>query len=868
MPVRELKPDEEVVRTTRETVRELEPDETVIRSLTPQEQFGRGANIGIAETLGAPVDLANFVLGFIGLESEEPVLGSQQIRRGFAALGLAPPPGQDDPESLFGSVGKVTGAATSMLLPLGPGVKGAREMAMGIRQAPSSIPGRMYQDIGRTALEAPGRFLAMETAGAAGAGTAGYWARQRFPDSEAAAFTAEVLGGMGPGAVVGMAKLVPTVLGVRLARYLARPFTRTGGLHRAEHRMQEVARKPETAIEQLAGSEALPEARLTPAQRTGDEGLLSLERSVIDSSEQLKGEAEDQIAQATRAIRESLAGLGEDIPPEKTAETLEEARAYVQSLLDTRVRIAAQRADERIAELGPQATRQDANLIAREELQNALRAARQQEREYWDLVPDEIFLSTARSKEAFQQVVETTSRARQRDIPDIARQFLDPDSNQAFTDMETVRELHGLRSALLEDARKARAANEFNKARIADDLADAILADLGAQRDNIEGQVGDALRTALDFSADLNDRFTRGPVGRILGSERKGGVRMPEALTLEATIGRAGPRARTETQAILEATESPALRNAVEDFLLDDFQRRAVSRGRINPKAAETFLARHQDALEEFPELRRRLEGAIEADRFAVAATDRAEGLARRLADPKISRAAIFLKDPLEGAMARIAKSQKPAEAMTEIVRQAGRDPTGDAVKGLKTAFGDYLLQQSAMGRATVEGEFVVSGQALRRILKEGPTADMAKTLLSPAEQKRLQEMVDVAIKIEKAIAARARPEGIIADRPAMFSSMIARIVGAQLGREVAVRTGGGTVQTPGILSNLFNRLIANHVRDPGRYLLINAMQDEKLFSALLNPGKTAAQQKVIRRQLNAWLVSVGMDALREDMEE
>ncbi len=49
---------------------------------------------------------------------------------------------------------------------------------------------------------------------------------------------------------------------------------------------------------------------------------------------------------------------------------------YLESLLDTRLSIAAARAEERLAVLGAKANREDINRIAREELLSAKSAAR------------------------------------------------------------------------------------------------------------------------------------------------------------------------------------------------------------------------------------------------------------------------------------------------------------------------------------------------------------------------------------------------------------------------------------------------------------------------------------------------------------
>ncbi|MQA65042.1 MAG: hypothetical protein GEU76_03940 [Alphaproteobacteria bacterium] len=631
-----------------------------------------------------------------------------------------------------------------------------------------------------------------------------------------------------------------------------------------------MTRDPEAAMRGLTTDETLP--GLTPAQKTGDEGLLSLERSVIESSEQLKGQSDEQIANMTQVIRESLSRPGEGVSPERTAQAMEAAQGHLRGLLDTRLRVAARIADEKIAALGPNATRADANLIARDELTKALTDARTQERELWRAVPMEAETSTRKAKSAYQRLLKETPRAQQSDIPAVARELLEAESNTALGDVDRVRELHGLRSKLLEDARNARSTGQRNKARIADEIADAILDDLGAAAGNVKGETGETLRAALNYSADLNGRFTRGPVGRLLGTARQGGAATPLELTLERTVGRGGPVGRVESQALQDAVsrtgDLPALRGSVEDFLKDEFQRNAVRNGEISPAAARVFVNKYQDTLEDFPDLRRQFDQAIESGNAETVARKRAEGVAARLNDPKVSRSAIFIQHPPEQVIQQIAKVRRPGDAMKELVKLADRDTTGDALKGIKTTFTDYLMNQASTKTMTAEGQSVISGFALRRLLESGPTRKMADALFSPDERRFLQIVANTAEKVEKAVAVRPRPEGIIADRPAMLTNVIAGVTGAQLGRKVAEATGGGTVQTPGIMAGIFRRLTASRIQDPARRLLIDAVQDEDLFKALIAKTTDPKQQEFARRKLNAWAVAVIRDAGGEDTEE
>ncbi|KKK94947.1 hypothetical protein LCGC14_2677730, partial [marine sediment metagenome] len=299
-----------------------------------------------------------------------------------------------------------------------------------------------------------------------------------------------------------------------------------------------------------------------------------------------------------------------------------------------------------------------------------------------------------------------------------------------------VAELQGLRGKLLETARNARAAGQFNKARLADDLAEAVLEDMGAKAGELQGPAGEQLRLALDFSRDIKDRFNKGTIRKLLKPDRQGGDTIPAPLTLEATIARGGPKAKVELDALAKTMRQvnprtgkvmgnePKMRAAIEDFLLDEFKRDVMPQGEIKRTAADTFMAKFQDVFQDFPLLRGRFERAVRANDVSLAAKDEAGGVAKRLSDPRTSRAAVFLKEPVDDAMARVAKHPESGKVMEEVIKEAGRDPTGEAMLGLKTGFGEFLLNQTS--KETVEGLEFLSGKAMKKLLNKGNTSKMA----------------------------------------------------------------------------------------------------------------------------------------------
>lgn len=827
-------------------------------------QFSSGFIQGTAKTLGAPVDIINSVLSAFGGGHPEPLGGSKNIQRGMAAIGLTGPIEEPIELGQAGKVGDVVGqtvAAGPALV--GAGVRSATVAARPLAKTPGMLR-RVAQDVAETAVRSPKTFVAGETAAATTAGLAGFEAAQQFPDSPGAQAMAEIAGGFAPlaataalrtgaRAVASATEHLPLLgpIVVRTARKLVSGLTPKGGRSRARARVRRAVEDPELAAARLKRTDVLPEAPLTPAQRAGDEGLLALEAAVMDATPELSVARRRQFSDVNRTIRESLNAPVREVPTHQVKE-------YFQGLLDTRLQIAAARADERLAELGAKATREDLNRIAREELLRARSAARAQESQLHEAIPANARVPTQSGQEAVQEIVLSLPAAQRGDVPTIAVKLLHPQSKAFLGDETNIKELRGLQGKLREQARIARSNGELNSARLADDIADALTDDISNAIGGAE--VREAVDRAVSFSRDLNDRFTRGSVGKLLGTERTGGVAVPEGLTLEVTVGQRGPRAREDTDALLEAVrrsgDEPAMREHIQDFLMDDFRRAAVRDGRVDIKAAERYLQDNQDVLARFPETRRTMEHA------RTAGGELAE--AERLADPRVSRAAVFINASPGREIEHVISTSKPREAMDELVAMARKDPSGKAEQGLKAAFMDFLLKRSELtSQLDVDDLPFVSGARMARELEDPQVLQAMVSLYSKEELRRIAQIRQTALQLDRARAATATDEGVIGDMPGRVTSLLARVLSAQAGRVIAGKTGGGTVQTPGIMASNAQQLVKAGIQDPAKRLLNDAMQDESLFRALLIAPDTAVKQRAVKARLNAWVI----DVLREQHE-
>lgn len=845
-------------------------------------QFNMGVNAALADILETPGNAITGALNALGINTAGP-MGSREV---FANAGLAPKVGEE-PDTREFAAGRMVGSNLPFLL-AAPGAQGLRPLQAGgemMAQGARTVGPALREGLrrtGETVLRAPTVSFALESAIAALSGVGGFEARQRFPeDPETAELLGQLAAGLapvglvaGPAAALKVGERLPfgvgfvTRTGANAVRQIVGRVgeitTIAGARRRAEERIGRAVTDVDEAARRIQDPETLPEARLTPAQRTQDPGLLALEKSIIESSDSLRMQSDQQIADLNAAIQQSL-----EAPPlveELTKEQFEAARTYLRSLLDARLKIAGMEAEERIAALGPDVDEITLNTIAREEIDNAELAARNTERNLYAQLPADL---RTRPTMATQYLsAELRDRAKTADPSEIpgfvsdflgrmkgkgkSRKFVPSKRKYTFDDIRT------LRSRVLQEIREEqakKAAANRNKIRILDNIQDALLADLTSVD---AGEAEDQLRTALRFSFDVNERFRRGVVGRIRGRTQAGEL-IPPALTLSQTIGMRGPKAAINARQILEAVRDgpETMRETMSDFIKGKFLAEVVRGGQIDETKAINFGVRNSALLDEFPEVRDDLLEAVRFQSTRNLVERRAERTGARLANPRASKAELFIQRDANAAFEAARKARDPGLEMQNLVNMAARDTSGQAGEGLEVLFTHWLLQKSLLPSEDVAGRQFVSGARLQRALNDRATQQMMARVLTKEQMERLSQTAETARALDRARGAREAIEGIIADSPNVFIESLARI-GTLRG---IARISGGfqTIQVPGMISNRIQDLLEARVKDPAARLLTDAItaDDPELFLALLTEMRTPQEEARVRFIINSWLGAV-----------
>jgi len=850
MPARRLDDAEVVEGFTPVSYRKVEDDEDAFSITRAVGDAAREINIGILEPLGlrpwaAKLGIADYEEG-----DDSPSAGQGALRMiGMAGAATA---------GILAAPLKAMGSAQYLL-------REANLAREGVKSGFKASVGAFVKGTAKTAVKNPIKFAMMETTAAASAGAVGAWVYDETK-SPTARMVGELVGGLAPGvAAPAAAALAKTSMIARAVRSgIQRIVTKKGdflgpGGQRAKERLERAVPDPNKMYGSMEHDDVLP--GMSVAERSEEPGLLSLERDILDSTDELTAAGQQHYADINSIMR----GAIEDLEP-STASSLE-ARIYLDNLMETRIQVASTAVDEALIKAGPKVTQEQASRLARTELDKAYTAAKEQENVLWSAVPGEGPAPPTQTLKTMEERLRVIAADRVKssrgDMPRVARVMLGELKEGGFipgtlSQGATLEELKTLRSTLLVEATKERARDAPNRRKLGEiaALQDSLLQDMQAA-----DPTNEALDMARAFSADLNARFRQGEVGDILGFSTTGEGSIPAALTLGTTIGRSGLRAAESSDQLLHAVDrsgdKAAMKSHVEDFLSGEFMRavRKDYSGDFNVKAAAAWMKRRQDVVDRFPELKARLAEAIKAGDTLL--------VAQGLRNPQTSPAAIILKAPLGEEISRLVRLPKPGTAARDMMGMLAEDTTGDAVKSMRVGLADWILQKASSPTVDVQHTQILSGRLLAKTLNDPGVAEVARQILTAEQRARLQTVLNTAQRMDAARTAAPSLEGVIGDTEGLVLETGRRILAAGLFRNIAKKLHmGGIIQIPAMGVSFSNTLQSRGL-DPARMILLDAIMstDDKLLKSLLeNPALGSKKAAENAQRLNAWMFATAAE--------
>lgn len=635
--------------------------------------------------------------------------------------------------------------------------------------------------------------------------------------------------------VVNVADAVTDITpGVRYAKDVARgikqavvPMTDAGATEVARTRVQQLAGGEERAARLGAKINPADDLGRTGPEQTADPNLIGLQNSVRKEYPEVGERLDARRATTEKTIVESVRDMGGDIGDARMF--FRQRLSGFKRALSERVNSVMGRADAKIDAAGPQRGEASNSLDMVGKLKASLDDALSEEAGLWAAVPQGATVSTAESMAAAKQMKAALPRAQEADMPRVVQRLLLSDGG--FSGEETVSEMHGLYSELRRVARSAMAGNDQNKnlARIANNVADAILRDLGTL--DPESKVGRAVNEARAFSRAMHETFDRGAVGRILKRTLDGDEVISPETALDKTVGRGGSAAMADDQSLRAAAFSSG--ENVSDYLRGRFSEAIVNAsGEFTPKVAQTWLRNNAEVLARYPgmagELRRALSSREAAAAFSIRAAERSK-LSGSVGD--------FLNGQPEGAVKAILGADDPIKAARSVAATARKDTSGKALAGVKGAFTSYLTEDP---------------KRLFAFIEDSRTREAMARVFSPEEMRRLTRLATAS----KDLATRGADVGEVIDAPAnQLVEVVVRMAGAKAASKLHQGSDAGvSLQAAQLGASRASRWLKNLTNDKARQILVDAVEDPALMRALLMDANAPEMPKWARSKLAPYL--------------
>lgn len=823
-------------------------------------QVMRQVNRGIVDAAGGLVDFINPFDEWTG--SAKTGLENLAEKTGVELAG--------EPETAWQGFQQGAGQAAASLVPVAKGLQALRGVGGAVGQfaddAYRTLAGYVgagtetvaggLSEAGRTAAENAGapEWVQDTAAIAAPMSLAGV-----VPAAKAAGRATMAVGKKLPisGPAFRMAEQLPGKVAAAAA-----PYTKTGGRQVAHERAVELAGGKERAdalATQMRGENPLG---LTPAELTNDPGMLAIQQEAARQDPALAARLTDRAESASRAARQQIGGMGGDV--EDAQAFLGERLRRFKVNMEAKATTALERTARGVQNVGTARELPGDNSSAiMGQVDEALRAAKVEEKALWDRVPMDVTVDVNDARAVAQSWERRLGATRAHDIPTGVRRFLLED-NDAIAETASVLEMHGLYSDLRQAARNARAGTNTNPtlAKVADEVADAILADLGA----VDGAtpVGRAINAARDASRQIHETFDQGAIGRLMRKTNAGDTATDPQLALERTIGRGGTQAMVADEQITAAAGERA-RPFVADYLKGSFGEKAFdANGNFTRAGANGFLRSNKELLQRYPELRRDIVDAVGERLTAEDFAERVGAAVKAAQNARQSAAARFVDVAPEKALDAILSDKAPARAAAKIVAQARKDDTGRALAGVKGAVSRRLIDQ---GFKVKNNRLKGDGDTIINALDDPRIMAAMRQIFDANEIARLRLIGRHLSYSQNAQRPQADIGDLVEPKAGKVIDTIGRVIGAKAGAKVAKATGGGGagvgLQAAQLGSSRVKEALGYLVSDRASQMLADAVEDPQLFAALLTEVAMPKAEKILPRII-PYLVGTGSAQLSE----
>jgi hypothetical protein len=819
-----------------------------------------GFNAGLADIIGAPVDLMNWLLPE-SMSSDYPVGGSKSIRGALAAGDMTYQDVEDLPydQRPYARGGEVAGQTVGTFAPIaGLAGKVTPAMSRAVLPPASSTARTIGRDIVRTTARSPLTVAALEGASGVGAGVVGGTAEALYPGDTQKRVAGELLGAF----TLPMLAVKVLSPATKMIMQQLRSFSPAGRETAAGKKIGEALTAAGESPKDIVAKLKADVGSQTSGQASGSPTLLAIENQMVREMQEQVGQ--QVAAQTKQAINEFNVAFRQANKSGDPALVQEAAKVRIEWFKKTvaaradNAEVAARDASAAILARDPEAAVK-ASRAARDILDFELRLVRSTESKLWNKIDKKAPVGTQNFKREFKAMKNELLEEETISAP-IETFYKRISANEKAAKinpelpvklLETGDMLRA-RSRALELAKEARVAGKFGDARRLQRIADSMLDDLS--------ELGEpAVDIARAFSRDLNRRFTEGFVGKTLGYERTGAKAVAPEMTLETAVRGSDVQQSLNLQAMERASGSQAegMKNIQKAFMTQIAAQTADPSGVINLSKLDNFIANNPLSLKHLG-LTDALTDVASKRRLADMLQDTATR-GRAFADKQSAAAKILGANNLNEVVTRAIDSPHRKAAFEDLARVARKSGDPETFDGLRFGVLDTILTKAT--KATKGGD-LISGDALSALLKqESKGKTLRQTLLdtgvlTPQQSKNLNTLIAKTQEFEAALATSARTENVLGSKSVIFN-LFNRILGSNIG-SVSTFGRANPLLASAAGSNATQTLLEKIPRLKLSGVVAQAVKDPKFMAMLLQKtARDTTAPNFIR--LRAYLVQAGL---------
>ena len=849
-----------------------------VRPSSATEKAGatlKGVNVGLADIIGAPADLLNqtprllnLLPGEQGFQpiSQNPVGGSQSIRNTMSNLfdiGYKDVTDLPADQRSFAVGGEVVGQTAGTVVPIAAAARNVSALNALTQTAPkSNIGAEILDTVVKTQARNPattaGLEMGLSVPAAVGAGIAETVdpgdPTSRMYGEIGGAFSPLVISSTLPNAIKGISRFfmsrTPGGVETSAARLLQKDLVDAGS-------------DPEKLAAILKSS---GDTSQTSAQITGDERLLAIENQLVSDSGQLSDDIGKQTKQAIGELNASYRQAITSGDPDLVRQAAEARREYILALVKGRAKEVKEKALQLESSTLRTTDPNAANVRAREILDEELSVARNTENQLWTAVKRDVNVSAdnllAKYKEFRAELIET-GESLPAPIEALIKNIKTAKPKKGLAKGETTSgALLKVRSRYLKLAREARSKKDFSDARVYQQLADAML-------DDLDVVVGEAASTARAFSRELNKNFTQGYIGKTLGFEGDGSLRVAPERTLESAVDGSDVQQRLNLEAQQRAAggQTDALLQQQQDFFTNLAARSTNYDGSVNPDKLQTFISNNADTLRSLG-LEDALTNVTTKRRLADRVAEQAKN-ANKFVDQKSAAARLLKVNNVNQAISKALTSGNVAGQIGDYARLAKRSGNPAVLDGLR-----YGIYETLLDSSTIPNSGLISGNRLDQLLNAKSGGKTLKATLvdtgalTSGQANNIDRLIKKTKQFEAALANTSRAEDLLGGED-IFFDLLLRVGGSNLGSMGAVSQATGTplvLAGAGVRASqkFFDKLPRLAVKG----VISEALKDPKLMATLLEKPVGIKATNLRNKRLNAILVQAGILDGSEILEE